>query len=163
MSKQIVRQANGKIGELLVELELTTRGWHVERLDGSTKAANGDLIAIKGKLRKVIQVKTNGTQSGRAFLGYAGNFLENKIPFFNGKSSPIIIDAVVSVTITPEWRQASFHVFTVEQAENYASAAAARWIKTPKKDGGIRSKAFPISPKFDEVVQYHDAWHCLDN
>ena len=40
------RARNGKIGELLVELELVKKGWHVQRLDGASMAPNGDLIVV---------------------------------------------------------------------------------------------------------------------
>ena len=163
-SPQLARNTNGKIGELLVELELTKRGWHVERLDGAFKSANGDLIAIKGAKKLVIQVKTNGSQRNRAFLGYAGTYLMDKSSeanFYNDKNSPILTDVIVSVTnITSN--APKFYVFTVEEAENTAKALATNWSAMPKKDGTKRSGNFPISPKHEELIAFYEQWQKLD-
>jgi len=136
-ARQLRRLLSGKIGELLVELELTSQGWHVERLDGAAKAANGDLIAISGRHRVVIQVKTNGTQRDRAFLGHARNFLEHGTAFFNAKTAAIETDIVVSVT--GGHRDAQFYVFTVAEAEEIAREHAVHWFGTRKRDGSERS------------------------
>ena len=154
--RQVRRLLSGKVGELLVELELTARGWHVERLDGAAKAANGDLIAISGRHRVVIQVKTNGTQRDRAFLGHARNFLEQGTAFFNAKCAAIETDIVVSVT--GGHRDAEFYVFTVAEAEHIAQAHASHWYQTPKRDGSERSASFPISPKTELLSEYRDQW-----
>lgn len=161
MEKQAVGAANGKIGELLVELELTARGWHVERLDGSSKAANGDLIALKGRYRVVIQVRTNGTQPGRAFLGYAGGYLTKGLSFFNGKEAAIESDFLVSVT--GGHRAARFFVFTVHEAESLARADATAWADVPTKAGPKRSVNFPVSPRVETLVDYEDRWEKLEH
>ena len=156
---QTQRLVFGKIGELQVELELTQRGWHVERLDGAARAANGDLIAILGRHKVVIQVKTNGTQKDRAFLGYAKKFLESGEKFFNNKQAAIETDIVVSVTgIYPN---AEFYVFTVSEAEEFARAEASYWHEKPKRDGLKRSASFPISPKTDKLAEFRDKWDKL--
>lgn len=159
-SVQQSRNTNGRIGELLVELELTKRGWHVERLDGSSKAVNGDLVAIRGRSRIVIQVKTNGTQKQRAYLGHAGNYLSGRGNFFNGKQAVISADFVVCVS-NPLGKPV-FHIFTVEDAENHARNHAAEWIEVPTQKGTKRSINFPVSPKHEEITKYHDAWETLD-
>ena len=160
-ARQVRRLLSGKIGELLVELELTARGWHVERLDGAAKAANGDLIAISGPHRVVIQVKTNGTQPDRAYLGHAGNFLERGAAFFNAKTAAIETDVVVSVIVTGGHRDAQFYVFTVAEAEHVARTHASAWYDTPKRNGGVRSASFPIAPKVDVLTDYRDRWDKL--
>jgi len=68
------RVKNGKIGEVLIELELLKQDWHVERLDGAAKAVNGDLIAIRGQRRIVIQVKS-ALSWKRPSFGHAGPYL----------------------------------------------------------------------------------------
>lgn len=157
--RQVRRLLSGKIGELLVELELTVKGWHVERLDGAAKAANGDLIAILGRHRVVIQVKTNGTQQDRAFLGHARNFLEQGTTFYNTKDAAIETDIVVSVT--GGHRNPEFYVFTVAEAEQIAQSHASEWYRTPKRDGSERSPSFPISPKTELLSDYRDQWSKL--
>ncbi len=158
--QRVARLFSGKIGELLVELELTVQGWHVERLDGAAKAANGDLIAIRGRCRAVIQVKTNGTQKHRAFLGYANRYLEGGGSFFNARSAVIETDVVVSVT--GGHRDPEFYVFTTEEAEEFAQAEAATWYGTPKRDGSKRSPTFPVSPRTDRLAAYRDRWDKLE-
>jgi len=157
--RQVRRLLSGKVGELLVELELTARGWHVERLDGAAKAANGDLIAISGRHRVIIQVKTNGTQRDRAFLGHARNFLEQGTAFFNAKTAAIETDIVVSVT--GGHRDAQFYVFTVAEAEEIAREHAVHWFGTRKRDGSERSPSFPIAPKTELLMPYRDKWEKL--
>ena len=156
----MARLLSGKIGELLVELELTAQGWHVERLDGAAKAANGDLIAIRGRCRTVIQVKTNGTQKHRAFLGYASRYLEGAGSFFNARSAAIETDVVVSVT--GGHRAPEFYVFTADEAEAFAQAEATRWYGTSKRDGTKRSPRFPVSPKTNRLAAYRDRWDKLE-
>ena len=157
--RQIRRLLSGKIGELLVELELTARGWHVERLDGAARAANGDLIAIQGRYRVVIQVKANGSQKGRVNLGYASNYLERGTTFFNSKTAAIETDIVVSVT--GGHRDPRFYVFTVAEAEQLAQSLATPWYRTPKRDGSQRSSSFPVSPKTNTLERYRDRWDKL--
>jgi len=157
--RQVQRLLSGKIGELLVELELTARGWHVERLDGAAKAANGDLIAISGRYKVVIQVKTNGTQPDRAFLGHARNFLEQGTAFFNAKTAAIETDIVVSVT--GGHKEAQFYVFTVAEAEEIARQHAIHWFGTRKRDGAVRSPSFPIAPKTEMLMHHRDRWEKL--
>ena len=158
---QRARTTNGKIGELLVEFELTKRGWHVERLDGAAKAVNGDLIALRGRARAVIQVKTNGTQKHRAFLGYAGKFLRGGTLFFNAAEATIMTDAVVSVTGSP--REPRFFVFTVSEAESCAQSHAKAWYQGKTKKGELRSENFPISPKVSDISEFEDRWDKLEH
>jgi hypothetical protein len=158
--KPLPKLLSGKIGELHVELELTVNGWHVERLDGAAKAANGDLIAIKGEHKVVIQVKTNSTQPGRAFLAHAGRFLNDGEPFFNSKMSAIRTDIVVSV-VTDKHRSPEFYVFMVDEAEKLAQSIAINWDSTLKRNGQQRSKSFPITPKVDTISVHRDKWDKL--
>lgn len=157
--RQVRRLLSGKIGELLVELELTARGWHVERLDGAAKAANGDLIAILGRHRVVIQVKTNGTQKDRVFLGYAGKFLQHGATLFNAKQAAIETDIVVSVT--GGHQNAEFYIFTVTEADQIAQSHASNWYETPTRKGAKRSVNFPISPKCETLQDHRDRWEKL--
>lgn len=159
-SRAEVGNTNGKIGELLVELELTKLGWHVERLDGHTRAVNGDLIAIKGRKRRVVQVKSSATQR-YAFFGYAAGFLKDKTPFFNGKGGAIEADILVSVS--GSFSDPSFHIFKIEDAERIAQARAISWNNTPTKTGKKRSESFPVNLRYDEVSQYLSNWKVLED
>jgi hypothetical protein len=158
-SVQSTRISNGKIGELLVELELTANGWHVERLDGAAKAANGDLIAIKGTKRIVIQVKS-GKAAHLAFLGYAGGFLNENKRFFNANGAPIETDFVVAVG--GDYRNARFYVFSVDEAEELAQKEATDRHQKPKKNGETRSPHFPVGLRMQDYPGFENAWHKLD-
>ena len=152
---------NGKIGEVLVELELLKRGWHVERLDGASKAVNGDLISIKGRRRVVIQVKS-ALSWQRPNFGHAGPFLTNKKKsLFNSGNATIFADVLVTVCGKEEQH---FHVFKVEDAEEIGKKKAKEWFKTPKKDGAKRSPNFPISFSLTdpEIEPHADAWDILE-
>jgi len=73
-----------------VELELLKRGWHVEGLDGSARAINGDLIAIKKRARVVLQVKS-ALSWARPSFGYAGPYLESGQP--RSRNFPVSLPA----------------------------------------------------------------------
>jgi len=152
---------NGKIGEVLVELELLKRDWHVERLDGAAKAVNGDLIAIKGKERVVIQVKS-ALSWKRPSFGHAGPYLIEKKPIFNSGNAVIFADALV--TVCGPSNLPIFHVFRIKDAERLARKKARYWYKKPKRDGSQRSPNFPISVSLDdEAIKSHaDAWQLLN-
>ncbi|WP_299346779.1 hypothetical protein [uncultured Maritalea sp.] len=152
------RASSGKIGELLVELELTKEGFHVERLDGSTKAMNGDLIGIRDHTKAVIQVKMNSSQPNRGSFGYAKRFLEDDVPFFNSKPGPILADFLVMVTSVDAPK---FHVFPIKVAESIARELASSWAKTLKRDGEVRSTSFPVSPVFEEIKEFRDRWDLI--
>ena len=152
---------NGKIGEVLVELELLKRDWHVERLDGAAKAVNGDLIAIKGRRRVVIQVKS-ALSWKRPSFGHAGPFLKEGKLIFNSGNATIYADALVTVCGTSD--APKFHVFEIDDASSIAEAKANEWFKVPKLDGTKRSPNFPISVSLDdpEIIEHADAWSILE-
>lgn len=141
MSQQ-TKITNGKIGEVLVELELLKRGWHVERLDGAAKAVNGDLIAIKGRKRIIIQVKSALSWSRPSF-GHASGWLLKKKPFFNAGGPTVLADALV--TVCGDAGDPHFHIFEIGYAERLARRAAARWYKKLTTRGRRRSANFPMS------------------
>jgi hypothetical protein len=151
---------NGKIGEVLVELELLKRDWHVERLDGAARAVNGDLIAIKGLLRLVIQVKS-ALSWGRPSFGHATGFLEKGTPFFNKDNPTVLADALVTVCGPSE--KPIFHVFEISEAESLAQEHALVWFKTPTKKGEQRSPNFPQSFRLsDPIMKAHENnWNIL--
>ena len=150
--------AAGRLGELLVEVELVKRGFHVERLDGSSKAMNGDLIAVRRDTKAIIQVKTNTSQSNRGFFGYATKYLTHGEPFFNAKPGPIVADFLVIVTNV---NAPIFHILGIEEAEDFARTQADRWFATPKRDGSARSASFPVSPVFSEISQFREKWEII--
>jgi len=152
---------NGKIGEVLVELQLLKRDWHVERLDGAAKAVNGDLIAIRGYARVVIQVKSSLSWNRPSF-GHAGPYITEGKPFFN-KDNPTVF-ADVLVTVSGEADHPAFHVFTIDQAERLARKHAEEWYSRVKRSGGQRSPHFPVSFSLDDpdIANARDAWDTLE-
>ncbi len=152
---------NGKIAEVLVELELLRRGWHVERLDGASKAVNGDLIAVKERLRVVVQVK-GALSSKRPSFGHSTGFLTKGKPFFNGGNPTVVADFLVTVCGSAE--KPMFHVFEITHAERIAQSRARSWFDTPTKGGRQRSPNFPLSLHLsdDVAVAAQNAWHLLE-
>jgi hypothetical protein len=151
---------NGKIGEVLVELELLKQDWHVERLDGAAKAVNGDLIAIRGRDRIVIQVKS-ALSWKRPSFGHSGPYLREGKTFFN-KDSPTVL-ADVLVTVCGSASEPVFHVFAINEAEELARSEADKWYAQKKKNGEQRSPNFPLSFHLENPVIAHarDAWDIL--
>ncbi len=78
--EKISHQANGRIGELLVEIELLKRGWLVANINNSVKNAVAfDIIAVNGKKKIGIRVKTfQQKHSGAQY-----NAKENLSPFID--------------------------------------------------------------------------------
>jgi hypothetical protein len=152
---------NGKIGEVLVELELLKRDWHVERLDGAAKAVNGDLIAIRGFARVVIQVKS-ALSWNRPSFGHAGPYLIKGESFFNKDNPTVYADALV--TVCGDTHEPAFHIFTIEDAEKLARDHSEHWYAKAKKSGQIRSPHFPVSFSLTDASIAHarDAWEILD-
>jgi hypothetical protein len=160
MSQQ-TKITNGKIGEVLVELELLKLGWHVERLDGAAKAVNGDLIAIKGRKRIVIQVKSALSWSRPSF-GHASGWLLKRKPFFNAGGPTVMADVLVTVCGSAD--KPHFHVFEIGHAERLARKAAIRWHRTPTKGGRRRSANFPLSFHLTdpEMQKAEDKWELVE-
>jgi hypothetical protein len=152
---------NGKIGEVLVELELLKQDWHVERLDGAAKAVNGDLIAIKGRKRVVIQVKS-ALSWNRPSFGHARDYLLKNKAFFNKENPTVLADALVTVCCSATAPR--FHVFEIGKAEKLARRAATKWYKTPTKSGKKRSPNFPQSfdLKDPAMIRAENRWDLLD-
>ncbi|MEL6914749.1 MAG: hypothetical protein AAFP13_09620 [Pseudomonadota bacterium] len=134
----------------------------MERLDGSSKAANGDLIAIKGSKRPIIQVKS-ALSWDRPSFGHATRFLRDGTRFFNEKNAPVFADFLVTVVSDPD--EPIIHVIPIDTAEELAQRKAKLWMETPTRSGETRSPNFPVSLQKDdpELVEYLSSWHLLEN
>lgn len=152
---------NGKIGEVLVELELLKQDWHVERLDGAARAVNGDLIAIRRLARIVVQVKSALSWSRPSF-GHAGPYLLKGKPFFNKDNPTVLADALV--TVCGSYSAPIFHVFPIDEAENLARTESERWYAQKTVAGEQRSPNFPLSFHLENPIIAHarDAWGVFD-
>jgi hypothetical protein len=162
MANYAASAKNGLLGEVLTELELIKRDWHVERLDGKSHAINADLIAAKGWKRVIIQVKASLSWDRPSF-GHATHFLNGtKKQFFNSVESALMTDFVVTVVGGAE--NPTFHVFPVRDAERLAQAKATEWFETPTKQGKRRSPKFPVSlGKADPAIKkFEGAWDLMD-
>ena len=147
----------GRLGELLVEQQLLERGWHPVRLDTAQMASNADLLAIKGKCRVSLQVKTTNVKSKHSHsqslsFGYATGYLRDGKPIFNSKPSPLLTDVIVGVGYDSPSR---FVVMPVAFAEKLCRKHCNYWIKVPKKSGETRSASFPIYLRFAAAVGVH--------
>ena len=170
----------GRIGELLVELQLVERGWHPVRLDTAQMAANADLLAINREKRVSIQVKTTNAEDKHSHshclnFGYATSYLLDKLSIFNSKKSPLIADIVIGVHYTKT--KPRFVVLPVGFAEKLCRVHADYWYNVKRgRDDGTRSPSFPLyihftrAPKkhsehhtrlMDQMLEFEDAWHLL--
>jgi hypothetical protein len=136
----------GLLGELEVELQLARKGWHPIRLDTARMAPNIDLLAIKGRNRVAIQVKTTAAESHShsdcLFFGYATGYLRKKAKIFNAKDGPLIADVIVGVSYQEKGTR--FVVMPVAFAEALCCRACDYWSAVPTRKGGARSASFPI-------------------
>ena len=159
MSVEPIGKMVGRLGELLVEQQLIERGWHPVRLDTAQMASNADLLAIKGKYRVSLQVKTTNAKSEHSHsqslsFGYATGYLRDHKPIFNSKSGPLLADAIVGVSYGSPTR---FVVMPVAFAEKLCQKHCDYWFEVPKKSSEIRSPRFPsICPLRRRAVRTHN-------
>ncbi|MDF0584954.1 hypothetical protein [Bradyrhizobium yuanmingense] len=157
----------GLLGELAVELQLAKHGWHPVRLDTAQMASNADLIAIKGKRRVTIQVKTTDFEKQRRSgnwmgFGYSTNYLRDSKSFFNSKNSPLLADIVVAVGYVEN--ACKFVVLPVALAEKLCRRHANYWFGVPARKRetlklGKRSFTFPIYLCFSANRKTHRGHH----
>ena len=149
-------------------MQLARLGWHPVRLDTAQMASNADLLAIRGKKRVSLQVKTTDAKKRHSHsdwlgFGYATGYLRDKSKIFNSKPSPIIADIVVAVSYAPN--ASEFFVLPVAFAEKLCQAHANYWFKVPakKRDAGgklgERSAAFPLYLCFKKSPTAHKEHH----
>jgi hypothetical protein len=153
----------GLIGELAVELKLAEAGWHPTRLDTRRAAANADLLAVSGKQRVAIQVKTTKgfghSHCNDLGLGYTTGYVGGG-SFFNSKEGPLVSDVVVGVSYEPG--ASRFVVMPVAFAEALCRFHCDYWRATPTRDGsdtGTRSASFPLYIAFKKVRRTHTEHH----
>lgn len=131
------RQGSSQIGEAIVMAELALRGWIIRSLNAGTQSPNADLIAIKGRHRRTLQVKASMKVGNLlwVFLGGAGRaYFGTDKKFFNSSPRDIQSDFVVLVSYTEklDWR-----VFVVPTAvaEKVARTSFDAVMKIKKRDG----------------------------
>lgn len=149
----------GRIGEVLVELELLRQGWHISRLDSTTFAANGDLIAVRGNAMHVVQVKA--TKEPAVYFGTTAPFLKDGKPFFNRAPSPIRATALVAVA--ESLGQPKYFVFSIAQAEALAQSEVTAYHQKLLSMGKSFEKGqckIPVASA--SLAPFRDAWHLLD-
>ena len=152
----------GRLGELLVEQKLLEQGWHPVRLDtAQMMAANADLLAIKGKHRISLQVKTTNAKSGHSFshslsFGYATGYLRNGESIFNSKPGPLWADVIVGVHYDFLPR---FFVLPVALAEKLCRCHCDYFYSVPKRNTTKRSPSFPIYLRLLGTATAHSRQH----
>jgi len=161
----LTANAIGAIGERIVANELTFRGFlAVNANSGEENSPNFDIIALKGKQRPTIQIKTSNASShkGQYFFGYykeTGDYFNTK----NGPKADIIIAVYLYNPISY-----SCLILPVKDAERVCRRQASHWMNTPKKNGQKRSPSFPIFIHPDRSIDYGldikpfiNAWHLI--
>ena len=122
---------------------------------------NGDLIAIRGRSRIVVQVKSALSWSRPSF-GHAGPYLIDGKPFFNKDNPTVLADALVTVCGSAE--TPIFHVFSIDNAEQLARREAEKWYAQANRSGEKRSPHFPLSFQLEDeaMVSARSAWTVLE-
>jgi hypothetical protein len=161
-------QRTGRMGELIVELELLKRGWTVGNFNHTTlNSAGYDLFATRGTRAVKLRVKakrpgiTNfrwaAKADGRVFVGDSGQD-----------------DFVTAVSIGPD---SSYRVYVLPTGlvEETLSAEHSRWLNGAKAGGGQRKdtpmRSIYLDDRADDApshgfnqrwAAFEGAWHLLD-
>lgn len=162
-------QRTGRMGELVVELELLRRGWLVGNFNASTMNSAGyDLFATKGgrsiKIRVkasrpgVVNFRWSAKADGNVFLGNPG-----------GDD-----DFVIAVSFEADGTHVAYIVPTA-LVEETLKAEHQRWLSGEKRDGGTRKDTPMRSLYMDDLenggpsrgfasrwARYRNAWAMLD-
>lgn len=148
----------GRMGEVLVELALLRRGWHVSRLDSTKFAANGDLIAVKGDKMHIVQVKA--TKERSVYMGSVSPFLKDEKPFFNRVLSPIQATALIAVSDCLD--QPQYFVFLIGEAEKLAQSEVSAYHQKLVAMGKSYEKGHCKIPALSPALNRHrENWGCL--
>lgn len=163
-------QRTGRMGELVVELELLKRGFLVGNFNSTTmNTAGWDLFATKGRRAVKIRVKAKrpgvanfrwgAKADGRVFLGDVGD--ED--------------DFVVAVSFESDGTHHAW-VLPTRLVAQTLEAENARWLSGVKRDGGERKATAMRTIYMDDRTDgapghgfqkiwatYRGAWHLLDN
>lgn len=163
-------QRTGRMGELVVELELLKRGFIVGNFNSTTmNSAGWDLFATKGRRSVKIRVKAKrpgvanfrwaAKADGKIFLGDAGDD----------------DDFVVAISFERDGTHRAWIVPT-HIVEQTLHAENARWLSGLKRDGGERKatamRTLYMDDRMDDAPShgfqqkwavYEAAWHLLDN
>jgi hypothetical protein len=161
-------QRTGRMGELVVELELLRRGWLVGNFNATTMNSAGyDLFATRGDRSVKIRVKASrpGVVNFRWSAKADGNvFLGN-----TGADD----DFVIAVSFEADGTHAAYIVPTAI-VEDTLHAEHQRWLSGEKSDGGARKDTPMRSVYMDDRddgspsrgfasrwASYKDAWDTL--
>lgn len=162
-------QRTGRMGELVVELELLRRGWLVGNFNATTMNSAGyDLFATKGDRSVKIRVKASrpdvanfrwsAKADGTVFLGNTG----------------ADDDFVIAVSFEADGTHVAYIVPTAI-VEQTLHAEHKRWLSGEKRDGGLRKDTPMRSVYLDDRTDgrpsrgfaikwraYRDNWGMLD-
>lgn len=157
------------MGELVVELELLSRGWLVGNFNSSlTNSAGWDLFAAKpGRTAKLrVKAKRPGTECFRWSADPGGKVL-------HGLSTDDASDFVAAVTFHAE---GGYDVYMVPAAivEAELSENHMAYVTAPKRDGSARKDSPQRNLYMDDRdaighgylrrwVGYRNAWHTLED
>lgn len=166
--ERVSPQVVGRMGELVVELELLSRGWLVGNFNSSlTNSAGWDLFAAKpgASVKLRVKAKRPGTECFRWSADPSGRVL-------HGLSNDDPSDFVAAVTFRPEGGYEAYVVpAAVVEAELAANHLA--YVSAPKRDGSARKDSPQRNLYMDDRgpighgylrrwAQYRNAWDALE-
>lgn len=156
------------MGELVVELELLSRGWLVGNFNASlSNSAGWDLFAAKpgANVKLRVKAKRPGTECFRWSASPDGKVLHGL-----GGDDPS--DFVTAVTFRPE---GGYEVYVVPATvvEVELSANHLAYVSVSKRDGAARKDSSQRNLYMDDRqaighgylgrwAEYHGAWHLLE-
>lgn len=148
--EQIDTQRIGRMGELVVELELIARGWHVGNFNSSTNNSAGwDVFAAReGKSVKLrVKAKRPGTECFRWSAKSDGTLLY-------GLCTDDRTDFVAAVSFEDG---GGYHVYIIpsETVETELESNHSEYLSIPKRDGGQRKNTAQRNLYINNSVERH--------
>jgi hypothetical protein len=126
-------QRIGRMGELVVELNLLSRGWHVGNFNATTaNSAGWDLFAIRGK--RSLRIRVKAKRPGVVAFRWSAN---REGVVFAGLDLAAGDDLVAAVSFSRKGPPDIYLLPTVVVERELAVNHAA-WVSGPKRGGGVR-------------------------
>lgn len=161
-------QIVGRMGELIAELELLSRGWLVANVNASTQNARSfDLFANKDSRMIKVRVKAGMGQS-RSLTWSA----KKDGTVFTDLVQHDETDVVIGVLLADQ-RDYDVYIIPTYVVDLALRSDIEKWMGTPARDGSRHKETSRRTIAFNQStgigrgyerkwLGYHEAWHLLD-
>lgn len=163
-------QITGRMGELIVELELLKRGWWAANLNAATSNFIGyDLFAAKGG--KSVKIRIKAKRSGELMFRWSAKTSDLILPNLNANDQNDFV-AAVSFDDTPKGYQ--IYIIPSVEVEMELKRNHSIWLSGKKSNGEDRkdssNRIIYMDENFSSVShgyaekwrQYLEAWERLE-